>query len=236
MQSAAGVKERAGSPRFVFKDVENGMAISRVEYALILKAREAGIFKLGGSLIEFGEANWYGDFSVGQLREDIGTFAAPSDAPALRLELERVVAARSKIMHFEIARIFYKCFLQNAAHVAVDFSGTATALRLDLNEPLAGVGQHDVFLDFGTAEHVFDVRQFFANAHHVTHPGGVMIHGLPWVGWVDHGFYNFQPTLYFDLAAANDYRIRTICYGAHDPFELISLSTRESVVEFAKAH
>ena len=32
-----------------------------------------------------------------------------------------------------------------------------------------------------------------------------MLHGMPFSGWYDHGFYNFQPTFYLDLAIANNY-------------------------------
>ena len=34
-----------------------------------------------------------------------------------------------------------------------------------------------------------------------------MFHGLPHQGQYDHGFFNYQPTFFFDLAAANNYQI-----------------------------
>ena len=216
------------------------MAITSVEYALIRRLRELGLIKTGGTLIEFGEANWYGDVTLDTLRVDIAAFAAEERKAPLRAELDQVEASRPKFMDFDLARIFYGCFLQCTERVAIDLHGTKTALRLDLNTPLvdelrARGGPFDIMFDFGTAEHVFDVRQFFANAHDATKPGGLMIHGLPWTGWIDHGFYNFQPTMFFDLAAANGYTLHTVCYAATNPFALESINSRDAFVELAKS-
>lgn len=216
------------------------MAITVVEYALIRRLRELGLIKPGGTLVEFGEANWYGDVTLDTLRADIGAFAAAEAKESLLAELDRIAADRPKFMDFDLARIFYACFLQDAARVAVDLHGTKTALKLNLNEPIAGQlaahgGPFDLMFDFGTAEHVFDLRQFFANAHDATKPGGLMIHGLPWTGWIDHGFYNFQPTLFFDLAAANGYTLHTVCYAVIDPFALESINSRDAFAALAKS-
>lgn len=211
------------------------MAITVVEYALVRRLRELGLIKTGGSLIEFGEANWYGDVTQEMLAADIEAFAAPAAKVSLAAELRALFAGRPKFLDFDLAKVFYKCFLQYTSHVAVDLHGTKSALKLNLNEPLADVAQFDTMFDFGTGEHVFDVRQFFANAHNVTKPGGLMIHGLPWTGWIDHGFYNFQPTVYFDLAAANDYTLHTVCYAVTSPFELRSLNSRDSFAELARS-
>ncbi len=211
------------------------MAITVVEYALVRRLRELGLIKTGGSLIEFGEANWYGDVTQEMLAADIETFADPAAKDSLATELRALFVDRPRFLDFDLAKVFYKCFLQPTAHVAVDLHGTKSALKLNLNEPLTDVAQFDTMFDFGTGEHVFDVRQFFANAHNVTKPGGMMIHGLPWTGWIDHGFYNFQPTVYFDLAAANGYTLHTVCYAVTSPFELRSLNSRDSFAELAKS-
>ena len=43
--------------------------------------------------------------------------------------------------------------------------------------------------------------------HELTRPGGFMLHALPHQGGPDHGFYNYHPTFFHDLAAANGYRV-----------------------------
>jgi hypothetical protein len=45
----------------------------------------------------------------------------------------------------------------------------------------------------------------FRTMHEYTVPGGMMIHEGPVTGWIDHGFYTLHPTLFFDVAEANQY-------------------------------
>ena len=33
------------------------------------------------------------------------------------------------------------------------------------------------------------------------------MHSLPWINYLNHGFYSYQPTLFQDLAAANSYEL-----------------------------
>lgn len=62
-----------------------------------------------------------------------------------------------------------------------------------------------------------------------------MVHGLPWTGRIDHGFYNFRPTLFFDIAAANGYTLHTVCHAVTSPFELESPNSRDAFAALVKA-
>ena len=81
------------------------MAITAIEYALIRRLRELGLIKTGGSLIEFGEANSYGDVTLETLRVEIAAFAPEGRKAALLAELDQVEATRPKLMDFDLARI-----------------------------------------------------------------------------------------------------------------------------------
>lgn len=76
----------------------------------------------------------------------------------------------------------------------------------DLNQPLT----HDLeeafglVLDSGTLEHVFDVRQALENVARAARVGGWVLHLSP-AADVDHGFYSFSPTLFYDLYEANGF-------------------------------
>ena len=48
--------------------------------------------------------------------------------------------------------------------------------------------------------------------HVLLREGGVQLHVMPVFGDVNHGFYNIHPTVYLDLAKANDYVIEDIRY------------------------
>ena len=40
---------------------------------------------------------------------------------------------------------------------------------------------------------------------------GRIIHDSPTAGLIDHGFYNIQPTLYYDFYKANEFELNKMC-------------------------
>jgi SAM-dependent methyltransferase len=211
------------------------MAISVIEYQLIRSLQEQNLFPRGGDLLEIGEANWYGDIGLDQLRADIARFAPPERQAAL-LEMLAAAERRGDVRaQWDMAKVFWHTFLSPASITAIDFDGTEIAHKLDLNQPI-DIGQRfDIVHNAGTLEHVFDIAQAFRNMHNLTRPGGVMIHHAPFVGWVDHGFYALQPTLFWDLAEANNYHVAAMVYAEVAPPRLESLPSREAILEMAKA-
>jgi SAM-dependent methyltransferase len=85
----------------------------------------------------------------------------------------------------------------------------APTYAFDLNgqipDELAGV--YDAVFDGGTLEHVFNVPNALQNIHKLLKVGGRIVHLSPSSNHVDHGFYMFSPTLFFDYYAANKYGI-----------------------------
>lgn len=96
-------------------------------------------------------------------------------------------------------------------YASIDADGKHNALVFDLNRNLKRdynfEKQYDLVTNHGTTEHVFDVASSFANIHNLCKKGGMMIHGLPFQGYVYHSFYNFMPNFYTELCAANGYRM-----------------------------
>ena len=78
---------------------------------------------------------------------------------------------------------------------------------LDLNLPLpeSMYGNYDFILDGGTMEHCFNVPEVFFNTVRLLKPGGIVLHFNPISGMVNHGFYQFSPTLYYDFYQANGF-------------------------------
>jgi len=76
---------------------------------------------------------------------------------------------------------------------------------LDLNRPVppALQGRYDLVYDGGTTEHCFNAAEALSNALRLAKPGGRIIHHLPMNNWIDHGFYQFSPTLFYDFYGAN---------------------------------
>jgi len=216
------------------------MPITNVTYKLIQEIKNAGIFPPAPHMLEIGESNWYGDVPFEQLAQDINRIVPAENARTfLTGEFERCVsrlreAGLSNAASFDLSRVFYKAFLDYESYTAIDLSGSSTALKLDLNKPVSLDRRYDVTISFGTAEHVFNVYQFFRTLHEVTGPGGVIIISSPFQGWVDHGFYNFQPTFYYDLAAANGYDFLLLLYAKANANGWLQIHNREHVSELAE--
>jgi hypothetical protein len=212
------------------------MALTAVDYKVFMALREAGAFPPRPSVLELGESEWYGDVSTDMLAGTIDRLTAePERRRELKERLAGIAAGGSPQESWHLAKLFYSIFLDYRKITAIDFHGTPGALRLDLNHPLALGEQFDVLIDGGTAEHVFNVCQFFGTCHQVTRPGGLMLHLLPFLGWLEHGFYSFNPTFFWDLAEANGYSVVLFAYTEITPLRVVPLRSREQLLGMARA-
>jgi len=91
-------------------------------------------------------------------------------------------------------------------YLALDVNTRMSAIVADLNSPV-DLPPVDLVTNNGTGEHIFDQASVFRNAHDLCAVGGFMIHCLPMTPWVNHGFYNYNPILFRDIAAANGYKV-----------------------------
>ena len=166
------------------------MAINAAEVEFWRLLRGRGVLPTNPRVLEIGEANWYGDVPLADAQE-IALGGGPGDSA------------------WDAAKAFYRGLLGlQTTFTAVDLHGTFRAVRHDLNEPpppdLFG-GPFDLVVNSGTLEHVFDQRRAFQTVHEATAVGGLMVHDGPTSGWPNHGFVNYQPTFFRDLALANGY-------------------------------
>jgi hypothetical protein len=86
------------------------------------------------------------------------------------------------------------------------------AIIADLNERI-DLPPVELVTNNGTSEHIFDQRSCFENAHRLCKVDGCMIHVLPFHPWVNHGFFNYNPILFRDLAIANEYETDLFAIG-----------------------
>ncbi len=78
----------------------------------------------------------------------------------------------------------------------------------DLNGPLDKklMNQYDCVFDGGTMEHIFDTVSVLTNSVNLLKVGGRIIHTSPLTGWINHGFYHFNPTLFVEFYEANNFK------------------------------
>lgn len=102
---------------------------------------------------------------------------------------------------------------------ALDVNTKMDAIVFDLNRAdasaIANAGApFSLVTNNGTGEHVFNQASVFYAVHELCDPnGGRMIHCLPFWRWPNHGFFNYNPILFRDLAAANHYEIEFAWLG-----------------------
>src|SRR5262249_30321510 len=81
-----------------------------------------------------------------------------------------------------------------------DFEGAGIIHALNSSElPKELYERFDVIIDHGTIEHVFHIPNALLNLFRMLKIGGRLIHSSPTSNLVDHGFYMFSPTLFYDF-------------------------------------
>ena len=107
---------------------------------------------------------------------------------------------------------------------SIDINGAYNSLQFDLNKNILETynykEEYDLVINNGTGEHVFNQYALFLNFHNLTKPNGIMLNILPFIDWINHGFYNFNPIFFADLAASNNYEIIKISLANRDGAEL----------------
>lgn len=217
------------------------MPIAAIHYRLIRELYSSGMLPKKAHVLELGQSNWTGDVPLEQLRTDISGIVRNKGVREKLLQqcvdcsqrMQRQPPDLSAL--WELPQIFFKVFLGCESYTSIDLNGPEGSLKYDLNNPVKLDRQYDAVFDFGTAEHVFNVYQVFKTIHEVTRPGGLMMHALPFQGWVDHGFYNFQPTFFLDLAATNGYQLIHLVYWQRATNTLIKVVNREQIATMVRS-
>lgn len=97
---------------------------------------------------------------------------------------------------------------------SVDASGFEGAEHIfDLNRPglvKTTKRRYDLIFDAGTLEHVFHLPNALTNIAECLEEGGIVLHTLPMNNAVDHGFYQFSPTVFADWYSANQFSLEDI--------------------------
>jgi hypothetical protein len=105
------------------------------------------------------------------------------------------------------AKLIYEAI--GLKYVCIDVDGRDGSLPWDLNFdaiPPEHVGQYGLVTNHGTTEHIVNQFNAFKAIHDLARPGGIILHILPFAGYFDHGFFNYQPNFFEALARYNSYQ------------------------------
>jgi hypothetical protein len=180
------------------------MAICRADYELFKKIHSLGI-QAPRRLLELGEASIYGDVPRQEIFTDVKAWGTREQF--IRL-CDLIHGGKGNAgVGWDLSKVVYEVLL-GCTHVdSIDLHGSERAFKLDLNYRTSLHPIYDIVFNTGTAEHVFRIGRVLEYAHDQTAPGGLIVHCFPFAGLIDHGFWQVNPTLIFDLARANRYEI-----------------------------
>jgi SAM-dependent methyltransferase len=210
------------------------MSVTALSYAMMKSLRRGNALPREARMIEMGESNWYGDVPLSQLAADIRQIESDHAVREQHIAELRSLRSEDPRAAYDVAKVFFRGIAGCSSIASIDPGEPHSTYKFDLNEQVPLTETFDLVINYGTAEHVFDVRRFYQTVHELTRPGGIMIHSGPMCGWVEHGFYTFQSTFFIDLAAANGYEILAAVVGELKPLRLITLTHREHVIELAQ--
>jgi len=187
-------------------------AINVTEVSLSLKNKNNGVIDMGSQTLNFGP----------ELIDKL-----------LKRELKFDEKTKEKLKDFKSRLLNNKRpstsdFILNLGfkkYLSVDVNGAYDSLSYDLNEVIEEKYNYkktyDLVINNGTGEHVFNQYSLFKNMHNFCSVGGVMLHILPFIDWINHGFYSFHPIIFGDMASSNNYKIKKMSFANRDGGELL---------------
>jgi len=191
----------------------------------------SGVLKPGARVIDFGSSNLY-HATASQIEDFVRRYTAnpPGNLPELaqRLEAGSKLGPDGQALNqafigemFEAAGMTY-----DAIDIADGYKTTIVDLNFQsLPEPF--LKSADAVLNFGTSEHILNQANVFKTIHDACKPGGMIMHQLPAIGFVDHAYYCYTGRFFYDLAAYNEYELVDIWFdGNYTDSEDIYSSTR----------
>ncbi len=203
------------------------MAIVFPDYLMMMRLKGRGHIMTGSTLMEIGKQNWCDDVPLDKLIADTADQTTTKKLRAIH---------KKDPNSFKIVDHYYRNVLGVSDYKSIDPGVADSDYKYDLNYALpwgcgddvgVATGQFDIVTNSGTGEHIFNQAQLFQSVHELTKPGGIMTHALPWTGWYNHGFYNFQPTVLYDLAAANGYTVLDMVLGGAGVAAVFDMNGKE---------
>ena len=142
-------------------------------------------------------------------------FAERHHKPGTDLAQLRRVLDEHVGRHLHVREVFLAAGFE---YVSIDVNEEGGARVVDLNywpNEAAALGKFDVVTNFGTTEHVANQASAFATVHHLLSPGGVAIHHVPMVHYLNHALVNLTPRFVLSLATLNDYTVMQTYVQSH---------------------
>jgi SAM-dependent methyltransferase len=165
-------------------------------------------YKLAGDILTLGVADVHGTYAeMEQILREEGFPYTPVEPQNRNTSLTRrqcefsLLFRHSRFMH---QTDLFKMLGFRRIESMDAFDNERPTYVQDLNNPIPASlhGTFDAVLDFGTLDHVYDMRMAIANIVNMLKVGGVVVIYDAMIGWHNQSLYNFQPPFFFDTFSA----------------------------------
>jgi hypothetical protein len=188
------------------------VAIDVSTLRMLLRSKDR--YKFGGDLLTLGVADVHGTY------DDMERVLRENNVPHSPIPpSQRKVSLTKRQSEFSLLFGYSDFMHQNDLFKMMGFNRTESmdvfdnedpTYVHDLNTPVPESlhNKFDTIMDFGTLDHVYDMRTAIANVVNMLKVGGVVVIYDAMIGWHNQSYYNFQPPFFLDTFAA---------YGFSDP-------------------
>jgi SAM-dependent methyltransferase len=197
-----------------------GMGLPFLEYLV-----EKGLLHPDSRALDIGSQNLYNatPTAILELIGRLGSRVENADATEAAGRLSYFSTPRSGERTAFLGELFS---LTTVTYLGYDVCPSPGTEIFDLNIqrlPADRRNQFDVVLNFGTTQHLINQLNAFEVIHDALKVGGVVLHQISNVGWIDHGYFKYNALFIDDLAKANDYKVLDRFYTVAGQTEFASL-------------
>jgi hypothetical protein len=202
-----------------------------INMATIHVMESYGLLAAGRKILDFGSSNLYtaeADEIVAFVKRHNPAPRTDLNAWAERMASGSQLGADGQALNqsfvgemLEAASMVY-----DAIDIAVGYKTTVVDLN-SMRLPQHMVAAYDTVLNCGTSEHILNQMNVFATVHAATKQGGMIMHSVPSVGFVDHGYFCYTSRFFFDLAGYNHYEVVDMWYDGPSAQENVFASARQ---------
>lgn len=184
-----------------------GLTTPALKYILSRSKR----YHFKGPLLTLGNQDIYTDADT--LRKwvkeyKLNKLSSADIEPSTSLGLRQINPQSSRFVH---AKSFFKLLgISQKNYYDVDkFDFDKPRILHDLEKSFSPKYKNffNLIIDSGTLEHIFDIRSVMANIIAITKTGGYVLQIIPSNNFLNHGFYQVNPTFFYDFYTANGFKI-----------------------------
>lgn len=184
-----------------------GLSVRDIKYIIKIVDK----YKIQGPLLTLGNQDMYATYQqiIAWMKDYNCKQSVPSSIDySTSAGTAKINAEAKKYIH---AKTFFELLgIPAEQYYDVDkFDFDKPKILFDMQDEVAHelCDKFNFILDSGTLEHIFDVKQVLSNIVKMTRLNGYVLHIIPTHNFVNHGFYQYCPTLFDDFYTANGFKI-----------------------------